>query len=149
GAGRRHQFRGVLDAEQVAAPARALLDRPDSLPPVIANEYLTTSPRLPAGAFFPLPRHLLLAHSAKRCFKMSIRFEASALVRPSSYALGSCACSERVLRYEACAPVMGSSPETQSSGSFSVLEAVLVLGLLMITSFEDTTRRFTECSKAG
>ena len=32
--GRRHQLRRVRDAQQVAAPARALLDRPDPLSPV-------------------------------------------------------------------------------------------------------------------
>src|SRR5689334_10110238 len=52
------------------------------------------------------------------CFRASIRLEASALVRFSSYASGSPASSLSVLRYEAWAPVMGSSPLTHSSGSF-------------------------------
>src|SRR6266550_1102062 len=32
GAGRRHLERGIRDPEQVAAPARAVLDRPDPVP---------------------------------------------------------------------------------------------------------------------
>src|SRR4051794_30558991 len=55
-------------------------------------------------------------------------FEASALVSFSLNASGQWACSQSVFRYEACAPVIGSSPETQSSGSFCVLESVAVLG---------------------
>ncbi len=50
GAGRRHQFRRVRDAQQVAAPARAVLDRPDPLSAVI--DLPTARPRLTAG----LPR---------------------------------------------------------------------------------------------
>jgi hypothetical protein len=44
------------------------------------------------------------------------------LVRFVSKLAGASHPSERVLRYEACAPVIGSPSETQSSGSFSVLE---------------------------
>jgi hypothetical protein len=44
--------------------------------------------------------------------------------------------SHRVLRYDAWAPVIGSSPLTQSSGSFSVFERVLVFGLSMANLLE-------------
>lgn len=51
--------------------------------------------------------------------------EASVLVRsfPGS---GISACSQRVLRDEAGAPVIGSFPDTQSLGSFSVLSAISI-----------------------
>lgn len=49
---------------------------------------------------------------------------------PGRFRLGQrCACSDKVLRYDRCAPVIGSSPLTQSSGSFRVLDEVLVFGL--------------------
>src|SRR6202022_1668171 len=51
GAGRRHLERGVRDLEQVAAPARAVLDRPD---PVSALR------------FFLLSRRILKARQAAR-----------------------------------------------------------------------------------
>ena len=49
--------------------------------------------------------------------------------------------SESVLRYEACAPVIGSAPETQSSASFSVFElgAGSILGLGSFTSLSIIT----------
>src|SRR5947209_16266765 len=61
----------------------------------------------------------------------SISFEASALVRSSLNWSGVPACSHSVLRYEACAPVIGSSPDTQSSGSFCVLPTGRVFGPLI------------------
>src|SRR4051794_37647259 len=48
-----------------------------------------------------------------------MRRDASALVRFSSKSTW--ASSLSVFRYERCAPVIGSSPVTQSSGSFSML----------------------------
>src|SRR5437588_287987 len=51
-----------------------------------------------------------------------MRLDASALVSDASKASGSCTCSDSVLRYDACAPVIGSSPDTHSSGGFSVLD---------------------------
>src|SRR3954463_14386065 len=51
-----------------------------------------------------------------------MRCEASALVSVSSNASGSPHSSDSVLRYDACAPVIGSLPETHSSGGFSVLD---------------------------
>ena len=50
-----------------------------------------------------------------------MRLDASAFVRSARKLSGSSHSSESVLRYEA-APVIGSSPETQSSASFSVFE---------------------------
>jgi hypothetical protein len=44
-------------------------------------------------------------------------------------------------RYEAWAPVIGSSPLIQSSGSFSVFERVLVLGLFMANLLERVRER--------
>ena len=54
GAGRRHQCRRVRDAQQVAAPARALLDRPDPLSSLISLKARdrTSSPGAPAGRGF-------------------------------------------------------------------------------------------------
>src|SRR4051794_25652029 len=46
-----------------------------------------------------------------------MRLDASALSSSGSKASGSWACSESVFRYEAWAPVIGSSPVTQSLGS--------------------------------
>jgi hypothetical protein len=57
----------------------------------------------------------------------SISFDASALVRLSLNSSGVPACSQRVFRYDAWAPVIGSSPETHSSGSFRVLSAAGLL----------------------
>jgi DNA topoisomerase I len=51
------------------------------------------------------------------------RFDASALVRDWLNSPGRPSCSVSVFRYDACAPVIGSSPDTQSSGSFSVLDS--------------------------
>jgi hypothetical protein len=64
----------------------------------------------------------------------SMRFEASALVNPGANASGSLHCSDNVLRYDACAPVIGSFPETQSSGSFSAFVFGLgsILGLVWL-----------------
>jgi hypothetical protein len=42
------------------------------------------------------------------------------------------ACSQRVCRYEACAPVIGSSPESHSSGSFLALVVGSDFGLLIV-----------------
>ena len=50
GAGRRHQFRRVRHAEQVAAPPRAVLDRSDPLSAVIAASMVSSAPAS-AGAF--------------------------------------------------------------------------------------------------
>jgi hypothetical protein len=61
----------------------------------------------------------------------SISFDACAFVRFSSKA-SLCACSHKVFRYEAWAPVIGSSPDTQSSGSFSVLPAELALSFAIL-----------------
>jgi hypothetical protein len=52
----------------------------------------------------------------------SIRLDASALVRDWLYSPSRPSCSVSVFKYDACAPVIGSSPETQSSGSFSVFD---------------------------
>ena len=49
GAGRRHQLRRVRHAQQVAAPARAVLDRPDPLSAVIVRG---PDPRFPDTASF-------------------------------------------------------------------------------------------------
>src|SRR4029079_4809331 len=53
---------------------------------------------------------------------LSMRRDASALLSFTSKAVGSPACSDNVFRYDACAPVIGSSPDTQSSGFLAVFE---------------------------
>jgi len=53
------------------------------------------------------------------CCSSSMRLDASAFVRLSSK--DSWASSESVFKYERCAPVIGSSPVTHSSGSFAML----------------------------
>ena len=68
--------------------------------------------RLGRGAWFEVPRPV-------RACSSSMRLEASALLSVSSNS--SPASWESVCRDEACAPVIRSSPVTQSSGSFSVL----------------------------
>ena len=51
GAGRRHQFRRIRHAQQVAAPARAVLDRSDPLSPVIRFLLADPCPGLAPGLF--------------------------------------------------------------------------------------------------
>src|SRR5262249_14064101 len=71
------------------------------------------------------------SYSSSFALRTSMRFEASALVSRSLKASGSCACSAKVFRYDACAPVLGSSPETRRWGFFWAFEAgrVSALGL--------------------
>src|SRR4051812_33254833 len=73
-----------------------------------------------------------------------MRLDASALSRSGSKTSGSWVCSESVFRYEACAPVIGSCPVTQSSGSLIRFEfgSGLVFGLLASTRSFD---RFADC----
>jgi hypothetical protein len=112
-------------------------------------------------------RHGLLAHSrmfakaldeALRCrtycyrlcssfaLSASIRLDASALVKDWLNSPASASCSVNVFKYDACAPVIGSSPETQSSGSFSVFDpgegAILGLSTVILVNW-----RLLVCSR--
>src|SRR5206468_275812 len=53
GAGRRHLERGIRHLEQVAAPAGAVLDRPDSVPALSTSKIVRPSRRIrrPAASF--------------------------------------------------------------------------------------------------
>src|SRR5688572_10401811 len=75
-----------------------------------------------------------------------MRFEASALVRFGWNASSSWACSDSVLRYDVCAPVIGSSPDTHSSGGFSMLDGRSGTSLGLLDCGMDTHSLFAECS---
>ena len=88
-AGRRHQCRRVRDAEQVAAAARALLDRPDPLSALRSTrgpERVQNKPRPQAGA-------LLFCATATAGHKI-----ANALCLASGYARAPCHCDRESIR---------------------------------------------------